>query len=231
MKLNEMTRSRKQNAGKALREHYEVNLDFDKMNIDQTKRLLGRVRGLLGEAKTGKAYHARHENSGYLKLVMMEQALKAHYSELRVQHRLVMENEEVQKSQVLLAAQDMIDGVQKMIVDISKMKVEELPAVVTGVNNEIGAQEGATFEGEVQQALTALEGGLTTAKQALTQALAALTGGGDIGMDGGMGGEFGGEMGDEFGAGEMGDEMGGDMGGDIDAEDDIETSTIGRELR
>ena len=206
MKLNDMNRSRKTIAVRALRENFETNLDLGRMDLSKTRNMLKKVRGLISESKTGQSSHSRHQNPAYMKLVMMEQALAGHYQDLRVEQRIMMENEEVQKSQVLLAAQDMIDSVQKMIVDISKMKVEELPAVVTGVNNEIGTNEGATFDGEVQQALSTLEGSLTAAKQSLTQALGALTGEG--------GGEFGGDMGDELGVGDegMGD-MGGDMGG------------------
>jgi hypothetical protein len=240
MKINEMNLSKKELTKRALKENFEVNLNFDNLDIKTTKAMLGRVRSLISESRTGKQAHVRHQNPAYIKAVMMEQALTQHYSDLRVQHQIMLENEEVQKSQVLLAAQDMVDSVQKMIVDISKMKVEELPAVVTGVNNEIGTNEGATFEGEVQQALTTLEGSLTSAKQALVQALGALTGqGGDMGGDqfgGGMGGEedmgddqFGGE--EEFGGEE---DMGGELGGDLPEmpeEEPEEMGNAGRGLR
>jgi hypothetical protein len=243
MKINEMNLSKKELSKRALKENFEVNLNFDNLDIKTTKAMLVRVRGLISESRTGAGAHARHQNPAYMKAVMMEQALTQHYGDLRVQHQIMLENEEVQKSQVLLAAQDMIDSVQKMIVDISKMKVEELPAVVTGVNNEIGTSEGATFEGEVQQALTTLEGSLTSAKQALTQALSALTGEGG-GMSGDMGGDaFGGEedmggMGDE-GMGDMGDDVGGgDLGGDMGGElpempeeEPEELGNAGRKLR
>jgi hypothetical protein len=238
MKINEMNLSKKELTKRALKENFEVNMNFDNLDIKTTKAMLGRVRGLISESRTGKQAHVRHQNPAYIKAVMMEQALTQHYGDLRVQQRIMMENEEVQKSQVLLAAQDMVDSVQKMIVDISKMKVEELPAVVTGVNNEIGTNEGATFEGEVQQALTTLEGSLTSAKQALTQALGALTGqGGDMGSEEGMGDEFGAEelggeegMGDEFGA----EELGGEEGmGELPApeEEPEELGNAGRGLR
>jgi len=217
MKINEMNHSKKELTRRALKENFEVKIDFDKLDAKTTRTMLQRVRGLINETKTSKAAHARHQNPAYMKAVMMEQALTQHYQDLRIQHQIMLENEEVQKSQVLLAAQDMIDSVQKMIVDISKMKVEELPAVVTGINNEIGTNEGATFDGEVQQALSTLEGSLTSAKQALTQALSALTGeGGDMGGD--MGGEEPGGTGDE-GMDDMGGELGGaDLGGDMGGE-------------
>lgn len=190
MKVNEMNTSRKINAKKALKEHFEVNVNFKKLKLAETKRMLKSVRGLITETRTSKTSHARHSNPAYMKLVMLEQALTDHYGDLRVEHKIMLENEEVQKSQVILAAQDMIDSVQKMIEQISKMKVEELPAVVTGVNNEIGTNEGQQFESTSAEALNALEQALTSAKTALNGALGQITGeSSDIG-DGAFGEEL-----------------------------------------
>ena len=221
MKINEMNNSKKANTKRALKEHFEVKMNFDKLKLNETKSMLKRVRGLINETRTSKGAHARHQNPAYMKLVMMEQALTDHYGDLRVQHQIMLENEEVQKSQVILAAQDMIDSIQKMVEQISKMKVEELPAVVTGVNNEIGTDEGGQYESAATEALTTLEGALTAAKGALTGALGVVTGeGGGAGMD------------DEaFGADE--EAMGADMGGDDMADmgdDDMGGDDMGGEL-
>jgi hypothetical protein len=202
MKLNEMSNSRKVNAKKALKENFEVSLNFNKLKLNETKSMLKKVRGLITETRASKQSHTRHQNPAYMKLVMMEQALTDHYGDLRVQQRIMLENEEVQKSQVILAAQDMIDSIQKMVEQISKMKVEELPAVVTGVNNEIGTNEGQQFEQSVTEALTTLEAALTSSKGALSNALGIVTGNG--------GGE---EMApDAFGGEEGIDDMGGEEG-------------------
>jgi hypothetical protein len=242
MKITEMNLGRKESTKRALKENFEVNLDYDRLDLRTTRSMLQRVTKLISEARTGKQAHGRYENPAYLKLVMMEQALGQHYRDLKIEREIMLENEEVQKSQVLLAAQDMIDSVQKMIVDISKMKVEELPAVVTGINNEIGTNEGSTFEGEVTESLTALEQALTGAKQALTGALGKLTGedGDEMPADA-FGGEEGGEEMPDMGGEEPADDMGdmGDMGGDeempelpeMPEEEPEEVGGAGRKLR
>jgi hypothetical protein len=204
MKLNEMSNSRKVNAKKALKEHFDVKMNFKKLGLNETKSMLKKVRGLITEARTSKTAHTRHQSPAYMKMVMLEQALTGHYGDLRVQQQIMLENEEVQKSQVILAAQDMIDSIQKMVEQISKMKVEELPAVVTGVNNEIGTNEGQQFEGTCTEALTTLEGALTAAKQSLNGALGIVTGegGGEMDADA-FGGDEG--MGDAESMDDMGD--------------------------
>lgn len=219
MKINEMNNGRMTNTKRALKEHFNMDLNLKKMKLNETKSMLKRVRGLITEARSSKDSHSRHQKPVYMKLVMLEQALSDHYGSLRVQHQIMLENEEVQKSQVILAAQDMIDSVQKMIEQISKMKVEEMPAVATGVTNEIGTSEGQQFEQSATEALTALEGALTTAKGALTSAMGIVTGegGGDMGGDA-LGGDAEG-MDDMAGAEDMGDsgmdDLGDEDGGEL----------------
>lgn len=219
MKINDMNNSRKANAKKALKEHFEVNMNFNKLQLNETKSMLKKVRGLITETKTGKDAHARHKSSAYMKLVMMEQALTDHYGDLRVQQRIMLENEEVQKSQVLLAAQDMVDSIQKMIVDISKMKVEELPAVVTGINNEIGTSQGQQFEGTVMEALAGLEQALAATKSSLTSSLDQISSPDGTQLEPGA---FGGEEGmDDMGGDEEGmDDIGGSAMDELGADDE-----------
>lgn len=239
MNLMELQGNKKSQTQRALREHYETDIDLSKLGAQKTRAMLSKVRGLLKESQT--AGQQIQSNRGYLKLVMMEQMLSAHYGDLRVASRLVVENEEVQKSQVILAAQDMIDSIQKMIEQISKMNAEELPAVVTGVQNEIGTSESEQFQQSAGEALTTLQQSLTTAKTSLTSALGQITGeGGELGAPAD---ELGGE--EEFGAEEEMDlgngteEFGAEEEMDLDglgdeelgAEEEEDLGGAGREMR
>jgi hypothetical protein len=164
----------------------------------------------------------------------MEQALVHHYGELRAQpmynSRIVVENEEVEKSQVVLAVKDMVDSVQKMVEEVSDMLVKELPAVIDSVNSEIGTNEGEQFSSQANESLTTLQAALTQAKTSLQAALGVVTGqGGGFGMDAP---EMGAEM-PAMGAPEMGAEMP-DMGGEEMAapeEEEAEPTSVGRAKR
>jgi DNA-directed RNA polymerase beta' subunit len=195
MLLNEMNRSKTQTAHKALREHYEVELNLGKLGKFDAQKMLVKVRKLLGETRNSRQLHESHSNASYLKLVMMEQALQARLEEIsewQSTSRVVVESEEVEKSQVILAAQDMVDSIQKMIEQVSKMTAEELPAVVSGIENEIGSNESTQFEEQAQGALNELQTALTTAKSGLKGAMGTITG------EGGSPEAFGGE--EEFSA-------------------------------
>ena len=250
MKLNEFNKSPSIVSKRALKEHYNVKLPLNRMSLSETSKMLRKVRSLIAEARSSSVSHKRERDPSYMKLVFMEQALVHHYGNLKAMpaynQRIVVENEEVQKSQVILSAQELADSIQKMIEDVSDMLVKELPAITDGVNNEIGANEGSQFNSQMSEALTTLQSALTQAKTGVDSAIGVVTGQG--GMDMEMPGEEGAEgmpdMGDEeMGQEEMGDEemdmgdeemdMGDeDMGGPMPEEEpEDEGSDVGRELR
>lgn len=175
MNVGDFQRNKKQLIQKALKEHYEFDINLSAMNAEKTLFMLTKVRGLVKESLTKLKNPS--SDRGYLKLIMMKQLLETHYKDVRVAHRIIVENEEVQKSQVILAAQDMIDEMQKMIERVSKMNAEELPAVVDGISNEIGTNESQQFQQTTSEALSGLQAALTDAKNNLSGALSAITGG------------------------------------------------------
>lgn len=206
MKLTELAQPKKIMAQRALREHYEISVDLSKLDAAKTRSMLSRVQRLIGETRQTKSEHEIHNDPAFNKLTMMEQMLSEHYEDLRVTSRIVVENEEVQKSQVILAAQDLIDQVQKMVEDISKVNAEELPAVVTGIANEIGTTESQQFNDAASTTLSALQQSLIETRTQLTNALSTITG------------ESVDEIPEPFDAG------GEDLGGDLDDEstDDLD---------
>ena len=176
MRLNDLD---KQNyASKALRENFEVNFDVSAMDKSKTKTMLNKVNNLIKESRSAPGFYRNQTNPAYMKLVFMEQALSTHYAQLqsRPSPRIVFENEEVEKSQVILAAQDMVDSIQKYYEDVNDMLVKELPALVDSIQSEIGVNESATFNQQAGDALTALNSALLEAKTSLQGALGGLTG-------------------------------------------------------
>jgi hypothetical protein len=164
------------------------------MTVTETKSMLSKVRGLINETKSSTEFYQSQTSPSYMKLVFMEQALADHFSYLQSlpKTRIVVENEEVEKSQVVLAAQDMVDQVQKMVEEVSDMLVKELPALTSGVQSEIGVNESETFNQQVTEALTALQASLTQSKGTLQSALNGITGqGGDMAADNAFGDDSG----------------------------------------
>lgn len=178
MKLTEFDNKLSSNASKALREHYELPFNVEKMGMSSTRGMLSKVRTLMKESKQSTDFHEKQTSPAYMKLVFMEQALSDHYNYLQSlpKARIVVENEEVEKSQVVLAAQDLVDSVQKMLEEVGQMQVKELPALVSSIESEIGVNEAQQYEQEVSQTLDSLSASLKEAFGAMKGALGTVTG-------------------------------------------------------
>lgn len=217
MKLTDF--NKKDYATRAINENYGVKFNVSKMGMNETKVMLKKVRTLANEAKQSPDFYKDQSNSSYMKLVFMEQALVTHYNQLLSlpKPRIVFENEEVEKSQVVLAAQDLVDTVQKMLEQVSDMMVKELPALVDSIQSEIGANESEQFNTQASEALSTLNSTLMQSKTSLQSALGVITGqGGGEAFDTDT--EAGAEMGADLGA-EMGADLGAEMGADLGAEE------------
>lgn len=82
MKLQELAASKTtKQVSHMLESHFGTNVNFEKLTGKQAKRMLGRVRGLIREHRSSVSRHHNEKNPGYLKLVMMEQALQAKVKE------------------------------------------------------------------------------------------------------------------------------------------------------
>jgi len=96
-------------------------------------------------------------------------------TESKVNEATIMEAE-VEQAQVVLAAQDMVDRIQKMYEDINDMRVKDLPALADSIKGEIGVSEAQSFADSAGAALDTLTQNLADAKTALEGAQGVLTG-------------------------------------------------------
>jgi hypothetical protein len=83
---------------------------------------------------------------------------------------------EIQQAQVVLAAQDMVDQVQKMLEQISAMQFKDLPALTDSIKNDMGVDQATAYQSAATAALTQLLSGIQQGKTALEGAQGTLTG-------------------------------------------------------
>lgn len=82
MKLQELSAPKPaKQIAKVFESYFGNNIKFDRLTPGQTRAMLTKVRGILGEARKSSARHTSEQNPQYLQLVMMEQALVTRLSE------------------------------------------------------------------------------------------------------------------------------------------------------
>lgn len=143
------------------------------------------------------------------------------------------EASEIQQAQVVLAAQDMVDQVQKMIEQVSAMQFKDLPALVDSIRNDLGMDQAQQFNNDCTAALQGLIQGLQGSKTQLETAQGVLTGQAPVvpGQDAGAAAAPALPGGDVPGA-DAGEEpdLSLDANLDIDAEE-LPAKALGRERR
>jgi hypothetical protein len=146
-----------------------------------------------------------------------------------LKHRL--SESEVQQAQVVLASQDMVDQVQKMLEQVSAMQFKDLPALVDQVKNQIGVDQAMQFNTDASAALTGMIQNLQGSKQQLEVALGVVTGQAPVVPGNDMGAEMpGADMGaEELPVPDMDADI--DVDAEMDANIEPAASTLGRGRR
>jgi len=91
-------------------------------------------------------------------------------------NRRMVKESEVQQAQVVLAAQDIVDRVQKMMEDISEMQFKDLPALVNGIRNDMGTDQAQSYQASASAALSSLLTACQAGKTELESAQTVITG-------------------------------------------------------
>jgi len=89
--------------------------------------------------------------------------------------QLIMESE-MGKSQAILAAKDMVDSIQDMLEEVSKMQNEQMPALLDTIRDQIGMEQADAFKASVEPLLAEMTTQLSTARGTADNAARALAG-------------------------------------------------------
>ncbi len=187
MKLTDL--DTKQAPVKALKANFDLDFDPSELSKAQTFEMISQITSLIKEAKKSPDFYKKSTEEAYLKMLFVSQSLYEHYRSFKTA-KIILENQEVEKSQVILAAQDMIDSIQKMLEETNDMLVKELPALADSMQSELGPSESSAFNQAATEALTALNQCLSQSKQTMLAAMNQVTGQGGEGFAPAGGGEM-----------------------------------------
>jgi hypothetical protein len=93
-----------------------------------------------------------------------------------MENRRKLKESELQQAQVVMAAQDMVDQMQKVLEQVSAMQFKDLPALTDAIKNDMGTEQASAFQASASQALTTLLTSVQQAKTEMETAQSALTG-------------------------------------------------------
>jgi DNA-binding transcriptional regulator YiaG len=172
-----------------MKSRFGFSLDYNKLTYAKAQHLEHMIGENIKRIRHSYGVHTAERNPKYMELLMVRESLNRWMRE----NQNLMESE-MGKSEAILAAKDMVDSIQDMVEKVSKMQVEQLPALIDTIRDQIGMAEADQFKSAMGDLLQNISQSLSQARETADSSARSLAGedmGGGMGMPG---------MGDTIGA-------------------------------
>jgi hypothetical protein len=174
MRLTEMgVKPSAKKINKVMESRFGVKIDYDNLNFPKAYVLAQGLTENLERLKHSHGVHVAEKNPKYMELLMVREGL--HRWMVENKQQLIMESE-MGKSQAILAAKDMVDSIQDMLEEVSKMQNEQMPALLDTIRDQIGMEQADAFKASVEPLLANMTQQLSSARSTADDAARALAG-------------------------------------------------------
>jgi hypothetical protein len=219
---------------KKIKEEIPANTTMGMPDPNKTKQALSKISDPKLKTAMTKSAAGQTLSPDEQKMVQGAALSAAMTAETRRRTGRRLAESEVQQAQVILASQDMVDQVQKMIEQVTSIQFKDLPALVDQIRNQIGYDQATKFNADATAALGGMVQNLQQSKIQLETAMGTVTGQAPV-----VPGETAPDVGAEMPPMDAGAEMPAEPGDELDAlaadaEADIEEPVktgLGRERR
>ena len=156
---------------RVMESRFGFSIDYNKLTLAKASRLSRSVVENINKIRNTYGTHQTEINPKYMELLMVREALGRWIAE----HRQLNEGE-MGKSEAILAAKDMVDSIQDMLEKVSKMQVEQMPALIDTIRDQIGNEQADVFKNSVGQLLSGMLDSMTQAREQADGAARQLAG-------------------------------------------------------
>lgn len=171
MNLKDISPNKTERLNKVIESRFGFVIDYDKLTYSKAKKLNFALSEQLSRIRKSFGIHTAERNPKYMEMLMVQEGLTAWLDK----QEPLMEGE-LETAEVVLAAKDMVDSVQKMIEDASKMMNEQMPPLLDSIKDQIGTAQAEQFKATVAPALQGLLDNLNAARDALDNGARSLSG-------------------------------------------------------
>lgn len=171
MNLKELAPKKTQRLNKVMESRFGFTVDYDNMTYAKAQRLSIAIEESLNKIRQSYGIHTAEQNPKYMEMFMVKEGVDAWLRD----NRLLTEGE-LETAEAVLAAKDMVDSIQDMITDASKMLNEQLPPLLDTIRDQLGAAQADQFKTTATGALQGLMDALNTARDSLDNGSRQLAG-------------------------------------------------------
>lgn len=184
MYLNDLNSSQHnvEKLNRILADTFKHDVDLSEMSTDSLNRMLTTTNSKRMEIKESDLKY--WENPQYNKLGLIAHQIKTYLSEIaptrndgkKMKKESRLTEADLDQAEVLLAAQELVDELQKMVEDIAEMQVQKLMPIVDAMKEQIGFDVAEAYNNAADAALGGLLDQMKGAKEAVENATLAARG-------------------------------------------------------
>lgn len=163
-------RATSQQMNRIMESRFGFTIDYKNLSMDKASRLNQSITENINRIRRSFGAHTAEKNPKYMELLMVREALGKWIAERQLNEG------EMGKSEAILAAKDMVDSIQDMLEKVSKMQVEQMPALIDTIRDQIGNDQADAFKNSVGQLLASMVDQLTQAREQADGAARSLAG-------------------------------------------------------
>jgi hypothetical protein len=171
MNLKELAPKATKRLNKVMESRFGFSVDYKNMTYAKAQRLSIALEESLNKIRKSYGIHTAEQNPKYMEMFMVKEGIDAWL----VDNNVLTEGE-LETAEAVLAAKDMVDSIQDMISDASKMLNEQLPPLLDSIRDQLGTAQADQFKGTATAALQGLMDALNGARDNLDQGSRALAG-------------------------------------------------------
>lgn len=150
---------------------FGFTIDYRKLTVDKAHKLNRTITENINRIRHSYGVHTAEKNPKYMELLLVREALQKWINE-----RKHLTEGEMGKSEAILAAKDMVDSIQDMLEKVSKMQVEQMPALIDTIRDQIGNEQADQFKNSIGGLLSSMVDQLTQAREQADTAARQLAG-------------------------------------------------------
>ena len=150
---------------------FGFRVDYSKLDLGKARELSRALGENMSKLRRDFGSNNTEKNPRYMELLMVREGLNRWIEENRT-----LTESEIAKSGAILAAKDIVDSMQDMLEDISRLMNEEMPALLDTIRDQIGQPQADQFKNSVSPVLQELMTSLQSARETADSAARGLAG-------------------------------------------------------
>ena len=200
MNLHDLQENKFEKLTRALKEMFDLDIDYT-ASVDKLVKIQEATSSQITRLRES-GVDTTHKD--YQKLLLISESLRLAIAENGAETVEVTESADLDQAEVLLAAKQLADDLQKMAENLASMQVEDLMSITNAMKEEVGTAEAEAFNSAAEAAISGALEAVKAANEGVSNAVLAAQGQpvSDMDMD-------------------AGDDMDVDVGGDMDVDVDM----------